>query len=197
MNLQGNLLYDVDENAGLERVSAKIQHNSSRTPNVQEWPAKHNRSPLPIPELTEEQIERFWKRVDKRGPDECWLWLGGTSRSTAKSATRYGLWQSKISHGALRPHRVSFVLAYGPIPEGMTIDHVAARGCTSPLCCNPAHLEAVSGGENTLRYYQNLTQCKRGHEREPMSGICRRCAAMRARVRRAMRNASPQPQEAR
>jgi len=30
------------------------------------------------------------------------------------------------------------------IPEGMTIDHVKARGCTSTLCVNPHHLEMVS-----------------------------------------------------
>ena len=30
----------------------------------------------PIPQMTEAQIASFWARVEKRGPDECWPWLG-------------------------------------------------------------------------------------------------------------------------
>lgn len=48
-------------------------------------------------------------------------------------------------------HRVAYELAIGPIPEGLTIDHVKARGCTRVDCCNPAHLEAVTYAENQHR----------------------------------------------
>lgn len=34
--------------------------------------------PVPIKpiELTEQAKSGFWNRVDRRGPDECWPWLG-------------------------------------------------------------------------------------------------------------------------
>ncbi|MHB1432014.1 MAG: HNH endonuclease signature motif containing protein [Streptosporangiaceae bacterium] len=40
---------------------------------------------------------------------------------------------------------------FGPIPPGLVIDHVAARGCTRTDCCSPEHLEAVTQAENTRR----------------------------------------------
>jgi hypothetical protein len=33
----------------------------------------------------------------------------------------------------------------------MQVDHVAARGCVTLTCCNPAHLEAVTNAENSRR----------------------------------------------
>lgn len=48
-------------------------------------------------------------------------------------------------------HRAAHELFIGPIPEGFTIDHVRARGCQHRHCVNPAHLEAVTHRENTMR----------------------------------------------
>lgn len=28
--------------------------------------------------------ERFWEKVDKRGDDECWIWLGATIQPGAE-----------------------------------------------------------------------------------------------------------------
>ena len=66
-------------------------------------------------------------------------------------------------------HRVAYEKAYGPIPEGLVIDHL----CRNGLCVNPEHLEAVTRKENILRgegaCAQNArkTHCKRGHELIP------------------------------
>jgi len=55
------------------------------------------------------------------------------------------------------------------IPEGMTIDHVKARGCTSTLCVNPHHLEMVTQKVNVLRgdapsaICAKQTHCIHGH----------------------------------
>lgn len=77
-----------------------------------------------IPEVIEIM---FWRRVDKRGPDECWLWTGdrwGKNRS-------YGRAWNKVDVGA---HQLSYEIANGPVPEGLEIDHT----CRVPLCVNPA-----------------------------------------------------------
>lgn len=70
----------------------------------------------------------------------------------------------------LKASRVAHEVWIGPIPEGLHVDHVRSRGCTSTLCINPAHLEAVPPGENLLRSPITLnsigaakTRCDRGH----------------------------------
>jgi HNH endonuclease len=111
--------------------------------------------------------------------DGCWLWTGTTSHGGYGSFRMDGRQQ-----GA---HRVAYVLFRGPIPDGLTIDHL----CRVPGCVNPDHLEAVTMRENTLRGVSKVAQqarkthCLRGH---PLSGdnlwvrggkrFCRTCAAL-------------------
>lgn len=102
--------------------------------------------------------ERFWPKVEVRGPDDCWPWLGYRDRRD------YGhMW----AWGRVRPtHRVAWELAQGPIPDGLVIDHL----CRTHSCANHAHLEAVTQRENVLRgeapAARNAvkTHCNRGHE---------------------------------
>ena len=77
--------------------------------------------------------DRFWEKVEKAGPDDCWLWKGAVDR--------YG--HFFISHKPYRnetAHRVSWKLAGGEIPEGMVVDHM----CRNTLCVNPKHLRIVT-----------------------------------------------------
>ena len=46
-------------------------------------------------------------------------------------------------------HRLAYELVIGPIPKGLQIDHL----CRVKDCVNPAHLEAVTNGENRRRAY--------------------------------------------
>jgi hypothetical protein len=53
---------------------------------------------------------------------------------------------------------------YGPIPEGMVIDHM----CRNRACMNPTHLEPVTISENIRRgdtggWEKRKTECHRGH----------------------------------
>lgn len=109
----------------------------------------------------------------------CWLWTG------CLNSRGYGV----VSIGGRRylVHRVSYEENVGPIPEGLTIDHVKDRGCTSKACWNPAHLEPVTRVENILRHARSLRKCSRGHDfRRKASGVrwCPTCegAAKRARL---------------
>jgi hypothetical protein len=106
-------------------------------------------------------LDRFWLKVDRRGPDECWPWLAGLDGA--------GYGQFYYDGKGRRAHRVAWELAHGQIPPGLLIDHVKARGCTRRDCCNEAHLEPVTNRENTLRGdaapAQNVlkTHCPAGH----------------------------------
>lgn len=131
----------------------------------------------PIPRLTEKQLERFWARVQRRGPDECWLWTGPVSKNkpSRDHVQIYGVF--RVDGLYLRPHRISYTLLVGPIPEDLSLDHVFGR-CTSTLCCNPAHTEPVTLGVNAQRYYRSRTHCKRGHPIEQHGRPCRPCRTL-------------------
>lgn len=98
--------------------------------------------------------ERFFSYVKKSGT--CWLWIGPVTGSR----TQYGY----FGFGGKQEyaHRWAHRRWVGPILEGFEVDHVKDRGCTSRLCVNPAHLEAVTQAENLRR--TRLTVCKRGHD---------------------------------
>jgi hypothetical protein len=106
--------------------------------------------------------DRFWSKVDRSGgEDACWLWMA--SRTT----TGYGqISIGRRGEGMAKAHRVAFTLTYGPIPDGLVIDHL----CRNPLCVNPIHLECVSSRENTRRGESSSMVlhlrgvCQHGHE---------------------------------
>ena len=115
-------------------------------------------------------MDRFWSKVNKT--ETCWDWTACTSNG-------YGVF--RINEATVLAHRLSYELSVGPIPEGLTLDHL----CRNRKCVNPAHLEPVTRGENVLRGVslpaQNAkkTHCPRGHllsgENMRVKGGFRRC----------------------
>jgi hypothetical protein len=99
--------------------------------------------------------DRLACRTDRRGPNECWLWLGATLPKG------YGVIGSGGKHSTNRyVHRVAYELAHGPIPADLAVDHTchsydkSCRGgptCEHRRCVNPAHLEVVTPTENNHR----------------------------------------------
>lgn len=74
---------------------------------------------------------------------ECWVWNGARNRKGYGSV-------SNGKNGSSLAHRKAYELAIGPIPEGLTIDHL----CENKACVRPAHLEPVTRSENSARYYR-------------------------------------------
>lgn len=85
--------------------------------------------------------ERFWRYVDKRGPEECWDW------QARKQPNGYGRFQIGGKGGPHKlAHRLSFEYANGREPSpGKVVMH----SCDRPCCVNPAHLSEGTYQENT------------------------------------------------
>jgi len=80
--------------------------------------------------------------VDSRG---CWLWTGFINRYGYGVLT--ALPRKPGRARARAAHRVSYEWFVGPIPAGLTIDHL----CRVRRCINPDHLEPVTNAENLRR----------------------------------------------
>lgn len=109
------------------------------------------------PRIVGDDGARFWQYVNKT--ETCWLWTGAT-------ITGYG--EFRMGDRPVLAHRLAYQWLVGPVPVGLELDHL----CRTPACVNPAHLEAVSHGENVRRgrsveatkaYHQSRTHCARGH----------------------------------
>ncbi len=116
----------------------------------------------------------------------CWIWLGAHD-SGGYSRVR---WEGKNQLA----HRVVWEMLYGPIPLDLEMDHL----CRNPGCVNPAHLEAVTHGENMrrgegvgggCRTETGRTVCPKGHDLTlPNARVnlytCRVCKNEKMRERR-------------
>jgi hypothetical protein len=132
-------------------------------------------------------VDRILDRVLVHA-DGCWEFTGATTAG-------YGMVMLGRGVGTARAHRVVYEDCVGPIPAGMTLDHL----CHNTRCVNPGHLEPTTRRENTLRQWaagrsnagaanRAKTHCKHGH---PFDGAntyhydrqrrCRACSRENAR----------------
>lgn len=87
------------------------------------------RTPIPLPILTSEEIDRFRQKYTQRGPDECWPWHGAANSKGYghTSVRRNGI---RITFSATR---MAWVLAGNSDPGEKLMLH----GCNNPSCVNP------------------------------------------------------------
>jgi hypothetical protein len=91
---------------------------------------------------SDEVIERFEEKVDKKGDDECWLW------NACKSKDGYGqFWRNgKMIYA----HRIALELhLQREITAGLLVCH-AAGICHNRACVNPRHLREDTWSANML-----------------------------------------------
>lgn len=80
-------------------------------------------------------MKRFWDKVDKKGPDDCWEWTACTRRGHG------GFWLDGRLVGA---HRFAWEQVNGPIPSGLHVRH----SCDNPPCVNINHLRLGTHQDN-------------------------------------------------
>lgn len=76
--------------------------------------------------------ERFWSKVKKGHPDDCWNWTGQFFK-------RGGYGRFSITENGrnvrLRANRVAYYFSTGNYSEDLYVCH----SCDNPKCCNPKH----------------------------------------------------------
>ena len=91
-----------------------------------------------LEQINRKDLTRFKNKVKHAWG--CWIWQGH------RNSGGYGSFSVKSK--AVSAHRFSYMAFKGPIPEGMTIDHL----CRKKSCVNPKHLEAVPCREGHWHY---------------------------------------------
>ena len=107
----------------------------------------------PIPELTSEQIERFWAKMERHGPDDCWEWQAYCNKAG------YGC-VNLSPHGPFLANRVAYYLHYGRQPGNLHVLHT----CDNPACCNPKHLWLGTTQDNNADRVRKGRSARQGGE---------------------------------
>lgn len=112
-----------------------------------------------IPQLSEQEQQRFWSCVDKtpgHGPNgDCWIWT-----KTCHYKAPYG--KIKFQDITYIAHRIAYAITKGvPDPRNQI-----CHRCDNPPCCNPDHLWEGTGTDN-MQDMSRKGRSMRGIKRVP------------------------------
>lgn len=126
-----------------------------------------------VPDRVKERAHEKWVQdVD------CWK----STYSVASHGYAQVGWREGRKSYVILAHRASWEYENGPVPRGMTLDHL----CKNKQCVNPSHLRVLDNYENARRTSGRdwpLGQCINGHDNSHLytqpSGtrVCRPCGA--------------------
>lgn len=97
---------------------------------------------VPFEPTEKDLVQHFFKYAPIDGSDRCWEWRG------EKTHHGYGycrLRRKGRSDVGGMAHRISYILIYGPIPDGLHVCHK----CDNPLCIRADHLFLGTDKDNS------------------------------------------------
>lgn len=110
------------------------------------------------PDYNKKYLNTFLRNTERKD-NGCWVWLRQKNPITGYGTSSY----KGKNMGA---HRVSYILFYDQIPNGLVIHHK----CENKICVNPEHLVAITQSENLSiagwhgKHHSSKTNCPYGHE---------------------------------
>ena len=129
-------------------------------------------------QMTDEQIARFWSKVDKApgfGPKgECWIWTAALFKA--------GYGKLTINKKTYYAHRIAFLIAKGVDPH----KGEACHKCDNPPCVNPDHIKIA---DHTF----NIREClQRGRMKHAfICGVFKNNAKLTDEIVQSIRDESP------
>lgn len=122
-------------------------------------------------------LDRAATRYEVDG--DCWI----STYSTANHGYAQLGWTVDGQSSVVLAHRAAYEAHYGPIPDGMTVDHT----CYERRCVNPDHLRLLDRATNAAQHGRNwpMVPAECGHKvpqysRAGSKPWCKRCWRGRA-----------------